>query len=651
SDRLNWQEIEAYQRQGRGAYFVINGGGHKNEDVQTGRALFLEHDNLDKEIQRELWKTLQLPEPTFQVDTGGKSIHSYWVFTEPIVIGQWCELQRDLLEFADGDRSIKNPARVMRLAGAWHISFNESGNQIYNPTCIVAESGQKYSFEELRAAIPHSQQEDPLPLIKQAAAATHGLNYSQHSSTERELPRHPDQIQIPVAAAVPLLECCRKEVRDWVVSGVPKGSGRNDTAIEVGLELVAVEQYLQSLGQPFTDSARQLFSEYCHRSDMSASEDEERWKWCEPKNPAPSCSGEGIEACIRGWYWREHLSKSKVKSQKSKEFNHRHETPSSARPSEVLPVAEASLAQRIDRILDQNLDESEQDLALVELAKKLDNYNAAEIRTIAAKRIEERYSQDNLSERKQELERLESWETEEYSPFGDLFYASPSTVKAFEHLCLINKKIQPQYFLSLLSPVSSLIGIKGSVKAPVLGKFRSTVNVALVGESGEGKSIVSGILLDPLYRLQKERRQDNKQQREQYGLAVEVWERQHPDLRGPKPREDDFLTTSDAFLVINEYSREGIVKNHADNPNGLLIHQEELVAIQRSQNMYRQGKGDDRQFLNNLYDNKCISRALKSERIVVEETAVAIFGGYQPAIILGEMGDLSDPDGQWARFN
>ncbi|MFM6900353.1 MAG: hypothetical protein ACKPKF_24900, partial [Microcystis panniformis] len=63
ADSLNWQEIESYQRQGRGVYFVVNGGGHKDEDVTVGRAIFCEHDHLAKEVQRDLWQTLNLPEP------------------------------------------------------------------------------------------------------------------------------------------------------------------------------------------------------------------------------------------------------------------------------------------------------------------------------------------------------------------------------------------------------------------------------------------------------------------------------------------------------------------------------------------------------------------------------------------------------------
>ena len=114
-----------YQEEGRGVYIVVNGGGHTDKNVSAARAIFYEHDNLDKEIQEKLWETLGLPEPTFQVDTGGKSIHSYWVFSEPLNVLDWKELQADLLEFSDADRTIKNPSRVMRLAGANHISSRD----------------------------------------------------------------------------------------------------------------------------------------------------------------------------------------------------------------------------------------------------------------------------------------------------------------------------------------------------------------------------------------------------------------------------------------------------------------------------------------------------------------------------------------------
>ncbi|WP_013334662.1 DUF3987 domain-containing protein [Gloeothece verrucosa] len=312
---------------------------------------------------------------------------------------------------------------------------------------------------------------------------------------------------------------------------------------------------------------------------------------------------------------------------------------------------EPTLAQLIEEILAQNFDDATQDLALVELAKSYDNYNPSEIRAIANKLIDARHEQDYLSERKAELEQLEEHESFEYLPFDDIFYDCPDVASAFKYACQVNKKIQPQYFLGILPVTAGVIGVKGEVMAPVLGKVKGTLNLAIVGESGEGKSIVSKILISPLYRLQKEMMEQHKKQKSEYEEALNNWNRQHRDYRPAKPTESDYITTTDALLVISEYSREGIVANHVDNPNGFLIYQEEMVSLQRAQNMYRQGKGDDRQFLNNLYDNGPISRALKSERREVSQSAVSTFGGYQPDIILGQMGDLSDPDGQWARCN
>ena len=327
ADRLNWQQIEAYQKQGRGVYFVINGGGHKNADVTEGRAFFIEHDHLPKEEQRELWKKLGLPKPSLQVDTGNKSVHSFWLPDKPVPIPQWCELQKDLLEYTDGDRSIKNPARVMRLAGAWHIKIDEEGNPVYNQSKIISDSGQKYSYEELRAKVPYGITNYELRMTNGVIPNSEFRSRSEaESKSEANFPNSYDQIKIPVPQPIPLLECCRKEVREWVKTGVPQGQGRNDTAINVGLELIAVERYLQQISQPFTDSARQLFTEYCQKSGMTAQENEERFMWCLDKNPNPSCGEEGIAACIRGWYWKNAElgdNNSKGKGQNSAPKNNR----------------------------------------------------------------------------------------------------------------------------------------------------------------------------------------------------------------------------------------------------------------------------------------------------------------------------------------
>jgi hypothetical protein len=166
AQRLNYSEVENWQAEGRGVYFVVNGHSHAKEDVKDCRAIFYEHDDLDKDTQLTLWQTLGLPEPTLQIDTGGKSIHSYWVFDQPIHPetwafdegkGNWKGLQVDLLKFADADKSLKNQNRVMRLAGCWYMTHDDSGTHAVAQSRIVGGCGQKYSYNELRGIIPRSE--------------------------------------------------------------------------------------------------------------------------------------------------------------------------------------------------------------------------------------------------------------------------------------------------------------------------------------------------------------------------------------------------------------------------------------------------------------------------------------------------------------
>jgi hypothetical protein len=71
------------------AIYVAVNGAPRDENVVTARAVFIEHDNLEKSIQLDLWPSLNLPEPTLQVDTGGKSIHSHWLLSTPVMIDEW----------------------------------------------------------------------------------------------------------------------------------------------------------------------------------------------------------------------------------------------------------------------------------------------------------------------------------------------------------------------------------------------------------------------------------------------------------------------------------------------------------------------------------------------------------------------------------
>ena len=143
--------VEEWQNEGRGVYAVINDGGDTDSEITQCRAVFCEWDDRPKEWQIDAWKDLRLPEPTLQVDTGGKSIHNYWVFAEPISVDDWKSLQTRLLDHADADRSLKNPSRVMRLPGTFHIDGDGNPGGL---TSIIHTSENYYTVRDIEKGLP-----------------------------------------------------------------------------------------------------------------------------------------------------------------------------------------------------------------------------------------------------------------------------------------------------------------------------------------------------------------------------------------------------------------------------------------------------------------------------------------------------------------
>lgn len=250
-----WAAVQNLQNQGYGIYFVVNGQGHKDADVLNGNVMFFEHDDLDKEQQRNLWRSLNLPEPTLQVDTGGKSIHSYWRLALPCSIENWRELQADLLEFAQADRSIKNPSRVMRLVGSVHQGTGHRAT-------IVSNSGTRHTYEALRAIVPR---------------------------------RHSSQL-------IPLENCLTRDDRALIQQGAPQGQ-RNQCGAKLARNLIGTENYLQSIGQQYVSTARSLFESYCSRCNppIADKELEQIWKSAAADHPTPSLTENAIANCIAAW--------------------------------------------------------------------------------------------------------------------------------------------------------------------------------------------------------------------------------------------------------------------------------------------------------------------------------------------------------------
>ncbi len=277
--KLNFDELESYQTQGYDAYFVVNPGGDCDTDINAGRAIFYEHDDLEKEVQLYLWEELGLPEPTIQVDTGGKSVHSFWVFSKPIPVDQWRQLQTDLLEHSKGDRSLKNPSRILRLAGSRYMKGDRPGT---TQAQIVSNSGKRYEYETLRAAIP-----------MEATSQSATLSYQT------------------IEEDVPLYQCLRKEDRQLIDNGAT--TERNNAGAALAFNLIGTSNRLSQLGIRYSGDPRQLFEDYCSRCPSAGGWNQREWdgiwKSAQKKNPSAALTDEALLNCANAWRRKQQTSR------------------------------------------------------------------------------------------------------------------------------------------------------------------------------------------------------------------------------------------------------------------------------------------------------------------------------------------------------
>ncbi len=459
------------------------------------------------------------------------------------------------------------------------------------------------------------------------------------------------EITVPVSAPVPLLQCCRKEVRDWVASGVPEGSGRNDTAINVGLELIGVERYLQTIGQSYTDSALSLFHEFCVRSGMTATEESERYQWCQKTNSRPSCPPDAIESCIKGWYWREvvktkqshHQSvktepKSRQYSSKNSRVTGDNQTGGDA--ASLVPLTLSQTVTYVTAVLEKGFPHYEERHHLDVIEGKSVMSRTAFWKLVSSLRcgFEEITGGD----------RARLWQLIEGNnktlPLDKLLPKPLANTMNHDALILnIDAVILWQY---LLPAVLSLVGknINLDVESH---KIPAILWTCIVGESGTGKSRGENLILAPLKKLQHQERKRFLGESEQY-LELEKNRSSDDPPNEPPQAERKYL-----FEVS---TIQGIMKRLSEQVgNGSVWARDELPGIFKSLNQFTRRGGDNEglECLLKMWDGDgaFVERVNALENSYnIEETRLSITGGIQPGAFRDVFKNPDDPQGLQARF-
>lgn len=622
---LDFTEANRYQSQGYDVYFVVNGGGDTDNDVIHGRAVFYEHDNLDKEIQLYLWESLGLPEPTFQVDTGGKSIHSYWVFDEPIPIEQWRELQSDLLEFSDGDRNIKNPSRILRLAGSYYMKGDNPGQKIAE---IISNSGKRYSYSELRAVIP-----------KQAPPSFE--------------PRETTNIN---CGNIPLYQCLTKHDRALIDSGVGEGS-RNNSGAKLARNLIGTAERLTYLGYSYDGDARQLFDAYCQKCTpaLTSKEADIIWRSALKDNPTATLTDNALENCVQAWqrnqvkatgksFGGDNLQRTTQSTtytlDKSSDSNER------LRPVVLLPEVDINAVKaEIIKVLTEGASTTDIAAAKIKIRQKYPSLATQELNRLWSALAAEFDLSDSRDFHFQQVQQLIEARN---SKLNICDYIHPSIALPLQRIAdwmCVDVEAMLTILLpsaaSLLNPNSQII-VKECIDFVEPFIFYS----GIVAPSGSRKSPIFRHITKPLKQLQEQEDERYKEALEEYQDACTKWEKNGKD--GEKPTPPPPIRE----FYVDNVTGEALDRIKTNQPNhGMLLRKDELSGLFGSLNVYRGGKGADKEGLLSGWggDGVKVNRAGGS-RLHLARDAMSIAGGIQPGKLKKLMGDLEDEQGDWARF-
>ncbi len=138
--------LTEYNQKNRGIFFVVNYGGNEDKEITRINAQFVENDTLSIEEQYKNLMAFPL-EPSLIVRTK-KSLHAYWLIKSGD-ISRFRNVQMKLAEHFNGDKTIVNESRVLRLPGFEH----RKGDPVM-VTCIKYNPELRYTQEQLLEHLP-----------------------------------------------------------------------------------------------------------------------------------------------------------------------------------------------------------------------------------------------------------------------------------------------------------------------------------------------------------------------------------------------------------------------------------------------------------------------------------------------------------------
>jgi hypothetical protein len=311
---------------------------------------------------------------------------------------------------------------------------------------------------------------------------------------------------------------------------------------------------------------------------------------------------------------------------------------------QVPPISE--LAGEIEKLFDSDLKKSQLQLKISELAQKY-RVNSADVWKIYREReqeLEQELDQENTATEVTQL--LAS-----QSATLNLTAIFPSELAEGITRLAQTLNIKPEcYGLALLTQVSTLLKPGTRTMLYPQTNFRVCPNffAAMIAESSQKKTpIIRAIITDPMEKLNEVSRKAFEEAKATYEEELNAWKASKDEDKGPKPQEP-----ARKVYYITAATGESIPKQAARRPDqALLWVADELAGMLKSPNQYRGGKGSDEENLLEYWSGGGAA-VLRADGLAVDapNVGLSIFGNIQPKVLAQFLGDGSDDNGKFARF-
>ncbi|MEG4320179.1 MULTISPECIES: DUF3987 domain-containing protein [unclassified Microcoleus] len=172
---------------------------------------------------------------------------------------------------------------------------------------------------------------------------------------------------------------------------------------------------------------------------------------------------------------------------------------------------------------------------------------------------------------------------------------------------------------------------------------------ALIAESSQMKTpIMNAMITDPLAAMRKKNQEKFEAQKKAYTEKLEQWKNSKDEDKGPAPD-----APVETIPYITKATWEGIAGMVGRNPSqGILWLCDELAGFFKSANQYRSGKGSDKEDLLECWSgNGAVVARAAGTTVNVGAVSLSIYGNIQPKVLEPFLGDGSDDNGTFARFD